>query len=66
VDHGVVLFDGALKDALKEIHMNTLDWNEYHKQVLAGVGNIGRMGPDGTELAVAVLPHANELGESHG
>jgi hypothetical protein len=23
------------------------------------------MGPDGIELAVAVLPHANEPGESH-
>ena len=45
--------------------MNTLDWNEHHKQVLAGVGNIGRKSPDGIGLAVAVLPHANEPGESH-
>jgi hypothetical protein len=65
VDRWVVLFDGALKDSLKEIHMNTFDWNAYHKQVLAGVGNIGRMGPDGIELVVAVLPDANEPGESH-
>lgn len=34
-------------------------------EVLAGVGNIGRMSPDGIEVAVALLPHANELGESH-
>ncbi|HEY6831419.1 MAG TPA: carboxymuconolactone decarboxylase family protein [Pseudolabrys sp.] len=26
--------------------MSMLDWNEYHKQVLAGVGDIGRMSPD--------------------
>jgi AhpD family alkylhydroperoxidase len=26
--------------------MSMLDWNEYHKQVLAGVGEIGRMSPD--------------------
>jgi hypothetical protein len=42
--------------------MNTLGWNEYHKQVLAGVGNIGRIRANGIELAVAVLPHANEPG----
>lgn len=34
-------------------------------EVLAGVGNIGRMSPDGIEVAVALLPHANEPGESH-
>lgn len=33
-------------------------------EVLAGVGNIGRMSPDRIEVAVALLPHANELGES--
>lgn len=32
-------------------------------EMLAGIGNIGRMSPD--EVAVALLPHANELGESH-
>ena len=26
--------------------MSMLDWNEYHKQVLAGVGDIGRISPD--------------------
>ena len=26
--------------------MSMLDWNEYHKEVLAGVGEIGRMSPD--------------------
>jgi AhpD family alkylhydroperoxidase len=26
--------------------MSMLDWNEYHQQVLAGVGEIGRMSPD--------------------
>jgi hypothetical protein len=35
-----------------------LDWNDYHKQVLAGVGHIGRKNRNGIELAVAVLPHA--------
>ena len=29
-----------------ETDMSMLDWNEYHKQVLAGVGEIGRMSPD--------------------
>ena len=26
--------------------MSMLDWNDYHKQVLAGVGAIGKMSPD--------------------
>ncbi len=26
--------------------MSMLDWNEYHRQVLAGVGEIGRISPD--------------------
>jgi AhpD family alkylhydroperoxidase len=26
--------------------MSMLDWNDYHKQVLAGVGAIGKMSPE--------------------
>jgi AhpD family alkylhydroperoxidase len=26
--------------------MSMMDWNDYHKQVLAGVGAIGKMSPD--------------------
>ena len=51
--------------------MSMLDWNEYHKQVLAGVGDVGRLSPDivkgyqtlgGAAAKTALLgPKVNEL-----